>query len=192
MAEWRADRIDVRPLRVADLPLLHQWLNAAHVRPGWFAAGTYPAGGYSYDAIVRDYGGSAAGHGRVAAFVVAYGAVPIGYLQCWRVGDFLDYAGHFVDDPRQAATTASLDFLIGEVDYVGGGLGPLVLGGFLREVVFGASDIDGVVINPDPANVPAIRAYEKVGFRHAKTVRPSGQRKPSYLMRIARGACLER
>lgn len=192
MTEWRADRIAFRPLRGSDLRLIHRWLNAEHVRPGWFADGTYPSGGYSREAVGRDFGEHVDGHGPIAAFVIEYAGLPVGYVQSWRVGDFFDYAGHVVDDPAQAATTASLDLFVGEAEYVGGGLGPLIVRAFLREIVFGASDATAVVINPEAGNVRAIRAYERAGFRHLWMVQPPGRPTPSYLMRIERPTGTER
>lgn len=150
-----------------------------------------PAEGLLLEAVSRDFGGHVDGRGAIAAFVVAYHGVPIGYVQGWRGGDFPDYARYFVDDPAQAATTASFDLFVGDIEYVGGGLGPLIIGAFLREIVFGASDATGVVIKPDPGNTGAIRAYEKAGFRHLRTVQPPGRPKPSYLMRIERSTGTE-
>lgn len=183
---WDADQISFRPLRRSDFPLLHVWLNADHVRPGWYAPGTYPAGGYPLDALDRDYGPSADGEDPVAAFIIAYQQAPIGYVQSFRVADFPDYAGPFADDPADAATAASLDLFIGDPAYVGRGLGPLILGRFLRAVLFVGDDVRSVLVNPDPANAAAIRAYEKAGFRHVKTITVPGQPKPSHVMRIDR------
>ena len=188
---WNVNLISFRPLRRSDFPLLHGWLNAEHVRSGWYAPGTYPPGGYSLAALNQDYGDSADGHGPVAAFIVGYGDDRVGYVQSYRVADFLDYAGPFADDPADAATATSLDLFIGDAAYIGRGLGPLILRRFLHDVAFRPSDAQSVIINPDPANASAIRAYEKAGFRHVKTVVVPGQPKPSYVMRIGRREILD-
>ena len=42
------------------------------------------------------------------------------------------------------------------------------------------------IIDPEPDNKIAIRAYEKAGFRYLKTVQIPTEAHPSYLMRIER------
>jgi aminoglycoside 6'-N-acetyltransferase len=48
-------------------------------------------------------------------------------------------------------------------------------------------DAGSCIIDPEPANRIAIRAYEKAGFRYVKTVKVPAEPQPAYLMRISRG-----
>ena len=63
---------------------------------------------------------------------------------------------------------ASLDVFIGEKDEVGKGLGALLLMQFLKEHIDPV--YEACFVDPDTANVQAIRTYEKAGFKAAKTV----------------------
>ena len=48
--------------------------------------------------------------------------------------------------------------------------GSLIITRFLKEVVSAIYDVSVCTIDPEPANTVAIRAYEKAGFSHLKTV----------------------
>ncbi len=58
------------------------------------------------------------------------------------------------------------DIFIGEEEYVGKGLGSHIMEQFLKEYV--DPYYDACFVDPDPANVSAIRAYEKAGFKKVK------------------------
>lgn len=83
---------------------------------------------------------------------------PIAYLQ--------SYDPHLEDDhpyQDQPFGTLGVDLSIGPADLVGVGHGSAMLGQFVEELF--AEGAPRVVIDPDPANKRAVRAYEKAGFR---------------------------
>jgi len=80
---------------------------------------------------------------------------------------------------------AGLDLFIGEPGCSGRGLGPRIIEEFLRDIVFARPGIEYCLVGPSPDNGRAIRAYEKVGFRHVATVCVS-ENEIEYLMRIDR------
>jgi aminoglycoside 6'-N-acetyltransferase len=57
---------------------------------------------------------------------------------------------------------AAIDWYIGELEFIGRGIGPRALELFLDTYVF--PNFDTVFVDPDTANTSAIRAYEKIGF----------------------------
>lgn len=122
-----------------------------------------------------------AGEDPTENFVIRADGRPVGFIQSYRIDDHPEYAAA-VDLGEPAA---GLDVYLGEPDMLHRGNGPELLRAFLREIVFERYG-HLCVIGPANANVSAIRAYEKVGFRHFKNVTVPGERHPEYLMRLPR------
>ncbi len=178
--------ITFRLLMPTDLPLLHHWLNAPHLRDGWFGSSGYPAVGYSIADTERDFGEWSRHLGPVRAFIARVDGTDVAYIQTYRIEDLLTYAGDFADDVDHARRSSSLDVFIGDPAYVGRGLGPKVVRTFVVQQVFTDDRQHSVLINPEPTNQPAIRSYEKAGFRFVKTLDAVPGRKASYVMRMDR------
>jgi RimJ/RimL family protein N-acetyltransferase len=120
--------VTFRLLQAQDFPLMHCWLNKEHVRAGWFADGTYPPDGYSLESITRDFTPDLEETSPITPLIIEYGGKAIGYVQIWRVEEFLHYAGPFIDDDTPPSRVASFDIFIGDEDYVGRGLSPEIVG----------------------------------------------------------------
>ena len=100
-----------------------------------------------------------------------------------RFGDSPDFMRTYaVDDPD----AVNCDLLIGEVDFAHRGLGGPMLRRFLREVVFSDPRFTTCIIDPQPENASAIRAYEKAGFCHVRTMPDDGEGNAVYLMKLRR------
>jgi RimJ/RimL family protein N-acetyltransferase len=80
----------------------------------------------------------------------------------------------------------NIDVLVGEEDMAHRGLGPAMIRRFLREIVFREERFKTCIIDPETENKSAIRAYEKAGFRHVRTMPDDGEGKPIYLMELRR------
>lgn len=139
--------IDFRPVTEADFSLLAVWVSAPHVARWW-------------DGLEErlDKIRQAMTEPSTRPFVILMDGRPIGYIQTYDVHGEDDHP--YQDQP---AGTFGLDILIGEADLVGKGLGPRVINEFVRRLF--AEGVRRVVIDPDPDNRQAIRAYEKAGFR---------------------------
>lgn len=165
-----------RPLLTADLPLLARWFNASHARR-WFGNGR------SADDIAAEYVPVIDGAVPIRAFVVVVGRRPVGMVEWVRMGDFPDFQRAYgVEDPN----TANCDVLVGEPDLVGRGFGPRMVRAFLERVVFADPRVSACVIDPEPDNAIAIRAYEKVGFGFLRALPDDGEGNPVYLMGLGR------
>ena len=103
---------------------------------------------------------------------------PIAFLQCHRVTADSPPALH-----DQPPGTSGIDLFIGEADCLSKGIGPALIRAFLARL-FATGDTSRVIIDPDPANRRAIRAYEKAGFHYLRTLDLGWG--PSYLMAIDR------
>ena len=81
----------------------------------------------------------------------------------------------------------SVDVFVGEPDLIGKGHGGRLLRAFLP-LAFDRYGLDYCVIGPSKANVAAIRAYEKAGFRWLKEYREPDTTDPDHvLLDIRRG-----
>jgi RimJ/RimL family protein N-acetyltransferase len=167
------DPIRFERLRASDLPLVHRWLHKPHVARWWYEdVGTFEKVSDRYSAYIE-------GREPVEPYLILYGERPIGYIQTYRVADDEEYTGLVgIED------SAGVDVFIGEEDLPYGGLGPGLIRRFIADVVFADGSIEVCVIDPEPENTAAIRAYEKVGFRHFKSADTSGG--PAYFMKITR------
>ncbi len=98
-------------------------------------------------------------------------------------GDWPDFMRTYaVDDPD----AVNCDVLIGEADAAHRGLGGPMLRRFLREIVFCDPRFSTCIIDPRPDNSIAIRAYEKAGFLHVRTLSDDGEGNSVYLMELGR------
>jgi aminoglycoside 6'-N-acetyltransferase len=136
-----------RAARSDDLPMLHAWLEAPHVRQWWGDTSQ------QFELVSGDLANKA-----VQQFIVVAGDRPFAYLQCYEQGHWPDNGlGVHPDGTR------GIDQFIGEADMVDRGHGSA----FVRSFVDGllAAGTPRVITDPDPVNARAVRAYEKAGFR---------------------------
>ncbi len=95
------------------------------------------------------------------AFIINCDAVDIGYIQYYNRQDFPPEQGY--DTSELPESCAAIDWYIGELNYVGKGVGSQALNIFLNKFVFKV--YENAFVDPGIANVCAIRVYEKVGFK---------------------------
>jgi aminoglycoside 6'-N-acetyltransferase len=141
-----AGAIGFRRVTEGDLALVAQWLAAPHVARWWGdpELALAEVGQALVDPSTRPY-------------LILMDGRPVGYIQ--------DYDMHAEDDHPyrdQPRGTLGIDLSIGEADLVGRGLGPRVIDAYVRKLF--AEGVPRVVIDPEPDNTAAIRAYEKAGF----------------------------
>lgn len=145
-----------RPVTSADLKLIRRWLARPHVAAWWGDAEEEIAQiGEHMDSI------------SVEPLIVELDGRPIAYLQ--------SYDPHLEDDhpyADQPFGTMGIDLTIGEPEMTGIGHGPAIIRQFVQELF--DEGVPRVIIDPDPTNANAIRAYEKAGFK------PIGSRKSQY------------
>ncbi|QND51218.1 GNAT family N-acetyltransferase [Phyllobacterium sp. 628] len=136
-----------RPVEPKDLKMILDWLAEPHVVQWW---GDGPD--EEYNSIV-DHMDSIS----VEPFIIMLGDEPIGYLQT--------YDPHLEDDhpyQDQPTGTLGLDQFIGEPGLVNLGHGSRLIDEFVS-LLF-EEGVPRVILDPDPANARAIKAYTKAGF----------------------------
>ncbi|MFG3596871.1 GNAT family N-acetyltransferase [Bradyrhizobium sp. RDI18] len=150
-----------RPMAVADLPLIRQWLARPHVREWWGNPSE------QYELVSGDLDEPA-----MDQFIVSAGSNDFGYLQCY---DLTAWNSGFGEHPRG---TRGIDLFIGEPDLIGRGHGSALIRAFVEDRL--KRGAPRIVTDPDPANTRAVRAYEKAGFEKVGMVdTPDG---PALLM----------
>lgn len=142
-------------MTAGDLPLMRRWLETPHVAEWWGDPDT------ELDHI-RDM---IEGRDSTRPFIFTVDGEPAGYIQFWFIGHHQN-ATWIAEHPWLAelpADTVGVDLTIGDPDKLGRGIGSEVLRLFAEHLLWQGHQI--VIIDPDPANRRAVRAYEKAGFR---------------------------
>lgn len=173
-AELDPARLSFSALLEEDLPLLVQWLNTPHVLEWWDKDMTLEKVRAKY--LPR------LGQDATRCFLIRYDDRPIGFIQHYRIDAYDDYGAVLA----LGEEAVGVDLYIGEPSLVHRGLGPPAVRRFFREIALPAHGLDVAIIAPSLRNRAAIRAYEKAGFRHLKTVNVPGEDDPEYVMRATR------
>ena len=143
-----------RPMAAGDLPLMRRWLEMPQVAQWWGK----PDGELEY---IRDM---IEGRDTTRPFIFSVDDEPVGYIQYWFVGHHQN-ATWIADHPWLAelpADAVGVDLSIGEPDKLARGIGSVVLRMFVERLI--EQGHRTIIIDPDPANTRAVRAYEKAGF----------------------------
>lgn len=148
------------PLEEKHLDLILHWLKEPHVKKFWRESES--------EAEVRaKYLGKKAKN--IYGYIVELDSYPIGYIQhyeAWNVG-----AGWW---PDSKPGTYGLDNLIGDPKMIGKGIGTQMISKFIHDLLIpmrrDTCPVQEIIADPDPANLGAIRSYEKVGFHHVGMV----------------------
>lgn len=157
-----------RAMRRADLPLVRRWLMLPHVAAWW-------GEGSEQFALVK----SDLDEPTMDQYLVETNGSAFAYLQCYPLSAWNSGFG------AQPAGTRGIDVFIGEPAMLGHGAA--FIARFVDEQLRNA--VPRVVTDPDPANLRAIRAYERAGFERDRLVEtPEG---PALLM-VARRMRLSR
>jgi aminoglycoside 6'-N-acetyltransferase len=153
-------RYQFEPMTTNDLPLINRWLSTPHVAEWWHDP-------EEFELISGDLD-----HPDMAQFIVACDGQRFAYLQCYNLGAW--HTG-FGSHPQG---TRGLDQFIGEANMLGRGHGSAFIREFTERLF--AQGTPRIVLDPNPANARAIRAYEKAGFHRSNIIdTPDG---PALLM----------
>ncbi len=144
---------------MADLPLLHGWLQDAEVAR-WFDESSQ-----SLEEVAAKYGPCIRGEEPTEMWMAVIDGADAGWLQTYAVAAYPEYA-------EACATVgfdrdgAALDYLLADQAQRNQGVGSAMLRAFTDEVVFGRHPgWTAACSSPDPANIRSWRALEKAGFR---------------------------
>lgn len=149
--------IDFRPLTRDDSSLLAAWLARPHVARWWNHD-------YTPEAIESDFGPSIDGADPTEMHSVLLDGRPIGLIQCSRFSDYPDYRqeiGGIAEVPDGAAT---IDYLIGEPDLIGRGVGTAMIATFVERLWKRDPEVTSLIVAVNSANEASWRALLRAGF----------------------------
>ena len=171
--------ITFRPLTDDDLPRMHRWLQDPAVVAWW------EGDDVSWEGVVETYG--SANTDPVDHYLALLDGEPLGWIQCypaiWEDDDEAYYWKEHLDLWR----TAGIDYLVGEADQRGQGLGAAMIRAFVHDVLFPHHWLwHTAAAGPFEANTASWKALEKAGFRRIATL--DDEEGPCVLMAIRREA----
>ncbi|MEM7588966.1 MAG: GNAT family N-acetyltransferase [Myxococcota bacterium] len=152
--------LDFLPLQQQHLALMHTWLNTPHVNTWWE---NRP---WSVQEIADKYGSQIHKNTGVDGFIIQIHKLPVGFIQRYIMPNHLpevsDAQLKKLQKQMGASDGVGLDMFIGDANWVGKGLGPVVLHQFLQRHVWPKWHV--AVADPHHSNTRALSAYTKAGF----------------------------
>ncbi len=146
--------IAFEPVTAEHYGLLADWLSRPHMREWWGDPETEL--GYIRDMVE--------GRDTTRPYLIMVDGEPAGYIQYWHIGHHQNETW-LKDNPwltEFAPETIGVDLSLGDPAKLSKGIGTAALKAFtamLREKGF-----EAIIIDPDPDNHRAVRAYEKAGY----------------------------
>jgi aminoglycoside 6'-N-acetyltransferase len=151
-------RLSWRPLAAADLPLLARWLRDPAVERWWQHEHTLAA-------VERDFGAGARGEEPGEDLVMHLDGRPFGLLQRSEIADYPEDLAEFEALTDVPPGAIEVDYLIGEPELRGRGLGPRMIAAAVADAWATYPAAPAVLAAVVAANVASWRALEKAGLR---------------------------
>lgn len=148
-------RVSFEPMTARHLPIMAGWLRQPHVREWWGDP----------DEELQKVRDMIEGRDTTRPFAILFDGETVGYIQVWYTDDWRD-PETLAAEPWVALLpkgVVGVDLTIGVAELVSRGVGSAALSRFVA--MLRAEGCETIIIDPDPANARAVRAYEKAGFR---------------------------
>ncbi|MFC5746221.1 GNAT family N-acetyltransferase [Actinomadura rugatobispora] len=147
-----------RRLGEPDFPLLRRWLEQPRVARWWHHE-TSP------EAVARDFGPAVRGEEPSEDFLALLDGRPFGLVQRCRLADYPEYLADLAAITEVPEGALSIDYLIGEPDLIGRGLGPRMIRAFVERTWDDHPGGSSIIVPVVAANRASWRALEKAGLR---------------------------
>jgi aminoglycoside 6'-N-acetyltransferase len=112
--------------------------------------------------VEAKYGPCIDGDDPTELFVITESGRPIGMIQRYLMADEDEWSNAFVD-VLDVSNSAGIDYLIGEPDAVGRGIGTAAIAMFVASI-FQWRQVDSIVVTVQQSNPASWRVLEHVGF----------------------------
>lgn len=176
------EKIEFRPLKEDDLEIIHKWFLSDHIIK-WYSKKKW-----SLAEVRNKYIPRILGEAPTSCFLILFEEKPIGQIQMYKIDDYPEYKKII----QISDNAAGVDLFIGEKDFLHKGLGSVIIKKFLKDFVFAQLAVDICIMGPDPNNIAAIKAYQKAGFSHFKTIFNQEENEEEYLMKITKETICEK
>ncbi len=150
-----APEVKLRPMTEADLPMLHIWLNRAHIVEWWGGEEARP----SFEDVQQHYLPRVLAEEAVAPYIAMIGNEPIGYAQSYVAMGSGEGWWEEETDPG----VRGIDQSLANATDLNQGLGTALVRALVKHL-FADPDVTKIQTDPSPDNRRAIRCYEKAGF----------------------------
>jgi aminoglycoside 6'-N-acetyltransferase len=146
--------ISFRPLELSDLDDFCMWLDRPHLRR------FYQRKPISREDVEAEYGPCIRGEDPTHCHLALFDGKPFGYIQCYRIPDYPEWA-----DLIESHDGIGVDLAILDPSMLGRGMGRAMLGAYLRDVAFPLFPIERrCFIAHEVENHAAIACSRAVGF----------------------------
>ena len=150
--------LSFRPMAQSDLALVAEWLRQEHVQR-WWKDPTAP------DNVEETYLPRIQGAEPAEMLVIVWDGRDIGMVQRYRMDDHPDWERSLVPSGLGFGNPAGIDYVIGEPELIGHGIGSVVIEAFSAAVFERYPDVESIVVTPQAANRASCRVLEKAGYQ---------------------------
>jgi aminoglycoside 6'-N-acetyltransferase len=150
--------IAFEPLQRGHFALVARWL-AEPLVARWWNHETSAA------AIERDFGPSVDGQNATEVFVAVVAGRPVGLIQRYPIDAYAEYVEELSTVCAMPPGAFSVDYLVGEPDARGRGLGPRLIAAFVDQSWPRYPQADDVIVPVSAGNRASWRSLERAGFR---------------------------
>ena len=141
----------------SDLGLVAKWLRQEHVQR-WWKDPTAP------DNVEETYLPRLQGIEPTEMLVIVWDGRDIGMVQRYRMADHADWERSLVPSGLSFGNPAGIDYVIGEPEMIGRGIGSALIEAFSAAVFDRYPDAESIVVTPQAANRASCRVLEKAGY----------------------------
>lgn len=166
--------VSFRALDRSDFPLLQRWLSEPHVDAWWHEP-------LDLVGLERKYGPRIDGIEPTHVFMIEHERRPIGWIQWYRWSDYPEHSAQL----EAESNSIGIDLSIGEVSFIGIGVGSRAIREFILNVLSTEPGIAVIVTDPEELNGRSCRAFEKAGFVPVRTVQLRGENVRRRIMRLS-------
>lgn len=153
-------KITFRPATVEDCKMIREWIKINEFTCHWYYFDKIPRLSTLETKMPKKMK-----EPNTRANIVLIDNVSIGYIQSYPV----DGNGNWTKQVKVAENMASIDYFIGDINYIHKGIGSKMILEYIEQVVK-KENYAVAMISPDPGNAVQQKLMAKCGFKYIKTV----------------------
>jgi RimJ/RimL family protein N-acetyltransferase len=147
-------KLRIRPFHDADIPIMEVWLNKDYIKT-WYEV----PGLCSIEDWLLEIKNRKVEYRFITHFIALWDETPIGFCQYYQCSDA--YEDWYGETPLFG--TYSIDYLIGEEEYLRKGIGKSIIALLVREI-FSLPDSKRIIVQPDEKNSASTNSLLSNGF----------------------------